>query len=287
MKKLALPLLALALPALALAGQKTMPLDRGWTLQNPSAGGNAGDRVRFIGTPQIKIAALGAGTNGTTETTSYVDDSPTGEYAPIDADVTEAADTSVYRVGTTSYKAVFAATAAANDGFKATITTDDLEANESIGMWIRASEACSSGDLQILLTDDGGARNYNIGALSAGVWTWVEVDISGLTGGTGDVVTEFGITLTTAGATAHGAFNVWLDVAYKWDADDEEALSTAIYQDGVCGVLSILTAENGVNTFTSLVEYTDYLTHYESGVDFLVWISDQSARSNAAIIAYP
>lgn len=259
------------------------------TLASDSTGGNAGAKSEIIGLPRIKLVGTGAGTNGTTETTSYTDDSSTGEYAPIDADVTEAEGSGdgVYRIGASSYKALFAGTATADDGFKRTIAGDDLEANESIGFWLYSSVTLASGDLQILLTDDGGARNFNIGAVTtANKWTWMEVDISALAGGTGDVVSEFGITLTAQGAGALGAFNLYMDGAYKWDATDEEALGAAIQQNGVLSVLAVATAAGSVNTQSALVEDTDYFVHYETGNDFIVWITDQSANSAVELIAY-
>ncbi len=258
------------------------------TLNADPTGGNAGAKSELSGLVRIKAVALGAGTNGATETTSYVDDSPTGEFAPIDADVTEAEGStdSIYKFGASSYKAAFAATAAAADGFKRTITADDLEANESIGCWLYPSVSIASGDLQILLTDDGGARNFNIGALTASKWNWTEVDISSLAAGTGNVVTEFGITLTAQGATALGAFNLYMDQCYKWDATDEEALGTAILQDGVLNVIAVATAAASANTPSVLAEGTDYFVHYETGNDFIVWMTDQSAASTLALVAY-
>ena len=227
----------------------------------------------------------GAGTNGTTETTAYVDDSPTGEFAPIDADVTEAEGSvdGVYKYGASSYDATFLATAANDDGFKATFAADDLEANESIGLLLYPTATIASGDLQILLTDDGGARNYDIGGLTADMWNWVEVDISALAGGTGDVVTEFGVTLTAQGAAALEEFSVYMDIAYKWDSTDEEALGVAIQQDGV---ISVLVAPTAGGAHSVAAELTDYFVHYESGNDFLVWITDQSANTNVSLVAY-
>ena len=173
-----------------------------------------------------------------------------------------------------------------DDGFKRTITGDDLEADASIGMWLYASEAIASADLQILLTDDGGARNFDIGAIPATTWTWLEVDISSLAAGTGDVVTEFGITLTAQGEAALSGFSLYLDQAWKWAVADEEALGAAVLQDGVLSVQSVLTATAAVHTVTDLVEGTDYITHYESGSDFIVWVTDQSARGAIALVAY-
>jgi len=258
------------------------------TISADATGGNAGAKSEVVGLPRIKFVDLAQGTNGSIETTSYVDDSPTGEYAPIDADVTEAEGSgdSIYKFGASSYKAAFAATAATGDGFRATIVGDNLEANESIGLLLYSNVSIASADLQILLTDDGGARNFNIGAISASTWTWLEVDISALALGTGDVVTEFGVTLTAQGEAALGTFNLYMDVAYKWDATDEDALGAAIVQDGVINVLTIPTAFGTNNTLGLGAELTEYFVHYETGNDFIVWITDQSANEVLALVAY-
>jgi hypothetical protein len=34
------------------------------------------------------------------------------------------------------------------------------------------------------------------------------------------------------------------------------------------------------------VEWTDFFVHYESGNDFVVWITDQSAAFPMALVAY-
>lgn len=260
-----------------------------FSVASDSAGGNAGARNTVQGLFKLKAVALGTMVNGSTETTSYMDDSPTGEYAPIDPNnVTEAEGStdSIYRIGSSSYKATFATTAAAGDGFKRTITSDDLEANESIGMWLYPTETVAANDLQILLTDDGGARNFNIGALTADQWTWVEVDISALASGTGDAVTEFGITLTSAGATNLAAFSLYVDGVWKWDADNEEALGVDLVQDGVLSLITVATAAGSANTQANQVENTDFFVHYESGNDFLVTITDESANSGVALVAH-
>lgn len=269
---------------LAVAGAAQFSADV--TLPADATGGNAGAKNELSGLPRLKLVALGTMTNGSTETTSYEDDTPDGEFAPIDADVTEALDSTIYRIGSASYKALFAATAAANDGFKRTITSDDLQNNESVGMWLYPSVTIASGDLQILLTDDGGARNVNIGALTANKWNWVEVDISSLDGTTGNAITEFGITLTAQGATNLAAFNLYMDGAWKWDASDEEALGANILADGVLAVMTTATAAGTVNTQAVPAENTDYFIHYETGNDFIVTVTDQSANSGVAVVAY-
>jgi len=272
--------------ALSVAGASTLASDL--TVSAEATGGNAGAKNEISGLPRIKLVALSTMTNGTTETTSYVDDSPTGEYAPMGGNVTEAEGSvdGIYRFGASSYKAAFADAAAQDEGFKATIAGDDLEANESIGMWLYSSVSIASGDLQILLTDDGGARNYPIGAIAPTTWTWVEVDISALNGGTGDVVSEFGVTLTAQGVAALGDFNLYLESAWKWDASDEEALGTAILQDGVLTVMAVTDAQDQTNTQSILAENTGYFVHYEAGSDFIVSVADNSALSAVALIAY-
>lgn len=259
------------------------------TLAPDATGGNAGAQTEFSGLPRLKFVGLSTMTNGATETTSYTDDSSAGEYAPIDADVTEAEGSidGIYRIGSSSYKALFAATAAAGDGFKRTVISDALASNESVGMWLYPSVAVAAGDLNLLLTDNGGARTFtNTLALPASKWTWLEFDISSLDGTTGDVITEVGVTLTTQGATNLAAFNLYMDGAWKWDAADEEALGVAILPGGVRNVLAVATAAGSVNTAAVLTENTDYFVHYESENDFIVAVTDQSANSGLAVVAY-
>ena len=67
---------------------------------------------------------------------------------------------------------------------------------------------------------------------------------------------------------------------------DEEALGVAVLQDGVLSVVSVATAAGSANTTSDLAEGTAYFTHYETGNDFIVWVTDQSAASAFALIAY-
>jgi len=72
---------------------------------------------------------------------------------------------------------------------------------------------------------------------------------------------------------------MYLDTAYVWDSADEEALGVAIVQDGILGVVN-------TETGAPLVEGTDYIVHYESGSDFIVYITDQSTADIIALVAY-
>lgn len=261
------------------------------TATEDATGGNAGAKSEIQGLPKIDLVSLGTMTNGSTETTLYTDDSPAGEWAPVDADVTESSDTTNYRGGTTSYKAAVAATAAATDGITRSITPDDLEADESIGLWFRTDTALTAGWLTLVLTDDGGARTYNLPAVvtaDINKWIWTEIDISDLTGGTGNVVSAVSILLSTAGATGLGAFNFWIDGMFKWDAADEETVGQNLVQDGVLSVLTNVNADAGTQSHekAKLAEGTDYFIHYQTGNDAIVIMTDQSTKDGIALVAF-
>jgi hypothetical protein len=251
------------------------------TLIADPTGGNAGAKSEYIGLPRIKLIGGGQGTNPASQTLPLVDDSPTGEFEPVDANVVEAEGSTdgIYKYGASSYKAAFDSSAAAGDGFLdsnlgAAGAWDDME---SAGLLLYSSVTIASGDLTLVLTDNGGARTYSIPAITAAnTWTWVEVDIS-----TGDLsaISDVAILLSSQGATNLAAFNLYVDIGYVWDSLDEEALGVAIQQDGVLGVIN-------TETGAALAELTDYIVHYESGSDFIVYITDQSAADIAALVAY-
>ena len=257
------------------------------TVEAESTGGNAGARNEYIGLPRVKWLDLGAGVNGSTETTAYIDTTPTGEWAEVDGATRVAitADTSIYRHTTNSVKIAFT-DVYTSEGVDGTIAQDDLSANESLGFWIYSSVALTSGDFAVTLDDtDGTDQSYNVPAVAASTWTWVELNIAACDA---NCNTTDGIKFlaTNQGALAHTAANIYLDGMYKWDADNEEALGVALVQDGVLSVITVPTASGTNNTLAIPAEYTDYFTHYESGNDFIVWITDQSANEALAFVAY-
>ena len=159
-------------------------------------------------------------------------------------------------------------------GLGANAAWDDVE---SAGLLIQTAVPITAGTLTLVLTDDGGARTFDIPAVTvANKWTWVEVDIA-----TGDLsaISDVAIKLSAGGAAAQGAFDLYVDIGYVWDSADEEALGVAIQQDGILGVIN-------TETGAQLVELTDYLVHYESGRDFIVYITDQSSADIAVLAAY-
>jgi len=257
----------------------------------PADGGNLGAANVLTGGINAKLVPFATMTNGSTETTVYTDDTPAAEWGAVGgtADPTDTQDATIARVGTNSLKLAWLSTAVAGDGVKATITSDNLEANESVGMWIYSTAALTAGDLTLVLTDDGGARTFNIPAVATiNKWTWVEVDVSSLAAGTGDAITEVAIKLSSAGATAHGVFTTYIDQMVKWDAADELALGVDVLDQpgAIRSVLTMTKANTGTHDMAALTEGTDYFVHRESGSDFLVQMTNQSANAGFALVLH-
>ena len=118
--------------------------------------GNAGAKHEFQGLAKIKLVSLGTMTNGTTETVKYIDSTPTGEWAEVDAGtaILITKDTTYYREGAESLKIAFTADAAAADGADGTIAGDDFSSNESIGFWIYSTVGLAAADFYIELDDN-------------------------------------------------------------------------------------------------------------------------------------
>jgi len=271
-----------------LASLRHLTITGDLTVSSDSTGGNAGARSQIIGLPKLTLAALGTMTNGTTETVAWMDTTPTGEWAEVDAgtNLTATKDTTYYRVGAESLK-LTVSTVAENDGVDATAPAqDDWSGNESFGFWIYSDEALTAGDLDLTVDDsDGTDQVYNLPEVAANTWTWVEIDISGCNANC-DTVDGVYILFTAQGAGALTDPDIYIDGVYKWDADDEETLGVNLVQDGVLSVLKVATAAGSANTPSSLAEHTDYFTHYQSGNDAVVTITDQSAGSGVAMVAY-
>lgn len=255
------------------------------TVSTDATGGDAGAKAEISGLPRIKFVALSTMTNGSTESANYMDDSPTGEWSEVDGgtNIVVSAGTDHYRVGANALKIAFT-DVVVNEGVIGTAgAQDNLSSNESIGFWVYADAAVSAGDFNLVVDDsDGTDQTYDIGAITASIWTWKEMDISGCDANC-DTMDNIKILATAQGGTTFTTLNLWFDFMWKWDAADEEALSTAILNDGV---LSVMTIPTLAGSPAVAADGTDYITHYESGSDFLVTVSDQSANSGLALIAY-
>lgn len=264
-------------------------------LSSDSTGGNLGASSTLTASLNIKLVPFATMTDGTAsvKTKSLMDDTPAGEWSAIGggtADPTPANDATYARVGTNSLKLPFLAAAVAGDGAKFTAySAENWEAQESVGMWVRSSVALTAGDVVLKTVDSTGDVSFNMPAVAANIWTWVEFDISALAAGTGDAVTNVKLALSTAGA-ALGVFNLWIDGAYKWDATEELALGVDLLDQpgSVKTVLTQVKADAGTQAhdMAALVEGTDYFVHYESGNDSIVTISDQSTKSGFGLVVH-
>lgn len=260
------------------------------TISPPASGGNLGAVNTLNAVVNSKLVPFGTIANGTTETVAYMEAASATSAVTVGVAPTDTDDTAYARIGADSIKLAWPATSVAGDGVSDTVTSDNLEGDESIGFWIRTSEVLAAGDLTLVLTDDAPAdRTFNIPAVTeANKWVWVEVDITSLAGGTGDAITAVKILLSSAGATAHGAFNVWIDGMRKWDFADELAVGAdLIDQPGaVRSFLLVVKADAGTqaHTITAAVENTDFFVHTEAGNDFLVPITDLSTYTGFALV---
>lgn len=257
-----------------------------------STGGNLGAASTYTGIVNSSLIPFAAMTNGaaSVKTKALMDDTPAGEWSAIGggtADPTPANDATFARIGTNGLKLPFLDAAVAGDGAKFTaFSGENWEAQESVGMWVRSNIALAAGDVVLKTVDSTGDVSFDMPAVATvNKWTWVEFDISGLTGGTGDAVTNVKIALSTAGA-AKGAFNLWIDGAYKWDATEELALGVDLVDSpgAVRSVLAIVKANTGTHDMAAIVENTDFFVHSESGNDFLVTITDQSTKAAFALV---
>lgn len=261
------------------------------TLNSPTDGGNGNVANEFVGVPKLRGFVAGTMTNGAAAgktVTGYIDETPAGEWT-ASTNGTDATDSSVYRKGTASLSLALTSAAVATNGMTNTLSggNEDWSDDESFGFWHRCSSATSAGDLVLRITDSvAGATSVNIPALAtADKWSWVEVNIGGVTNTSKDVLTDISIQLSSAGATAHGALTCYFDYAYKWDSTEEEAIGQNIYEDGLVALYATATLSSTANTPALLAEGTDYFVHYESGNDFVVTITDQSANSGWGVVA--
>lgn len=217
-------------------------------------------------------------TNGTTRTkVTYMDDSPSGEWTPSSAELTESDDASYYKVGAKSYKIAVSEDSAVNDEIVSTgPASEDWTGIENIGVWIYSTVALSAGDWDFRLTDGTqGDQDLDVPAVAINTWTWVNIDISGVAAGDKDDVDEVAFVVKVD----KGAHSIYFDFLARWDDDDATALTKDIIYDGIRGVDACPIAAASDMAYTAQVEYTDYFISYGAGAtDTLVVITDESAN---------
>jgi len=237
--------------------------------------------------PKVYLQGTGALTNGTLNTkTTYIDATPSGEWTSASAEITESDDATHYKEGSTSLKIAFTDAAAAGDAITNPLAggDEDWTGNESVGMWIYTDTAISAGDFDFRITDSvAGNTDTDIPAVSANVWTWVEVDISGVADASKDVITDIALVYTVD----KGAMNIYFDFMAKWDVDDETNLTKDILTDGMLSVIANPVAAATDMAWVQQTEYTDFFINYGSGAtDNLVVITDESLNSFIMNYAY-
>lgn len=271
----------------------TLRVDGGATLAGDitmsSNEGNLGAKNEFQGLIKMDLRALTVmadGTDVSTGTLELLDDTPTGEWLVTTNAVTATNDLTMYRQGTNSLITTFSTGALGGDGITNNFSSDDFTVLESIGFWVRSDKAIGVSNLYTVVIDaTANTTNFINEAIAKNEWEWIEVDITGLTGTTGDTVTQLELRMATAMVSKLPVV-LHLDYMYAWDLGSEEALGQNIITDGVLSVVTIPTAAGTANTLTQLAETTDYIIHYQSGNDAIVAVSDQSAASGIALINY-
>lgn len=259
------------------------------TVSADATGGDAGAVNQFIGVPRIRLMASAADEplDATATTFVLMDDTPIGECKPITSG-TEAADTTIYRVGAGSYKYTFAATAADNVGIDCDVTGHANAGADSLGFWLMSDVAFASGDLDATLDDGTSAEGNAVVPAYAtpNVWQWMEVDFAADCDATCADVDGVFIQATAQAPTTFNGAVLHIDAGAVWLDTAEVDLNLAIQTDGVLGVIATPEDDDAETDHAILVEWTSYFPHYESGNDFLVAIDDQSAQTWMILVAY-
>jgi len=263
------------------------------TLATDATGGNALAKNEFIGLPRIKNVGIGTMANGTTNTViTDIGDSetPATDWTAIDGDVVMSNDGTYYRQGSASLKASITVTATAGDGCTNPLANGDQDwsDDEAVGMWIRTDTAFDADDLVLQITDNGTDETITFPAVATtDVWSWIELNISGVANGDKDVITDLSIELNTGSDLIGVASNIYFDFIVKWDVGEEETLGVEIPYDGVLS-LTVIDATSSAASCANITEYTDYFVHYQTGNDAIVIITDQSDADKVglALVAY-
>jgi hypothetical protein len=226
------------------------------------------------------MQGTGTLTNGTTNGIyTYMDDSPANEWATADADMTGSDDGTYYKVGSNSLKVAIVTAASAGDVITAaTVTDEDWSARESVGFWLYSTIALTSGQLDFRVTDGTeGNTDIDIPAISAATWTWVELDITDVSGMAVNKKDDVDVISFIYTADVN-TMDLYVDFVALWDEDEETDLDEDILKDGMLKVEAQDKDEDGARTWSGLDEYTDYFINYanDSGNGNLVVMTDQS-----------
>lgn len=151
-----------------------------------------------------------AGKNGGIYTSPLVvEDCEDAWDESVDADVTESADGTDYKVGAASAKFVCAAGLGAGDIVATEVISKDLTGYDTIMAWVKSSVNLATGDWQLMLDDTASCasplKSLDLPALVAGTWTRVLLDL-GDASGLGSL-----ISIGLKQIVDKGAMNFWID----------------------------------------------------------------------------
>ena len=251
----------------------------------PTDGGNGDVQHKINGIPKISPFVVAAGkTSAQTVNTDFGDsETPNTDWTQT-ANITTSDETTIFRKGSASLKMLIASTPADTNGADNALGSGDQDwsADESFGLWVRCDTVFSAGDWYLDITDNASEDVTTAFPAygTADTWQWMELEIGSIADADKNIITDISISLSAAGATTFVAGgNCFFDYMWKWDAAEENALGLDIYEGGLLGVLSLITATGGDRTPVIEVESTDYFIHYETGNDFFVSITDLSNDS--------
>ena len=249
-------------------------------IPEPTDGGDDNISHQLQGLLKLVSVTLGVLDNGSTSV-EIIDDTPTGEWSTGDGDVTVDADTGIKRKGSNSLGIAWTADASDGDGADQTIA-GDWSALDSVGMWWRCAATVSAGDIVLEIVDSSATTEQDFPAIStADVWTWIEIDLTGVPDASLNDVTAISIDIDAGAGTAA---NCNFDVGWLWRVATEVALGHDLVTDGVLSLLAVATGQGSANTLSALTELTNFIVHYETTNDFIVMLDDQSANSGVVLI---
>ena len=169
--------------------------------EDHSGGGFTADKTLAIPAPVLSVVAA--------ESWLLVEDCEDAWNEYVQGNVTSTADGVDFKVGTASAKLAVADLAAVGRLATEAFAPLDLSPYKYLKAWVKSTVAINSGDISILLDDTPACvsplKDLNIGALAAGVWTQVTLDM-GDTAGLGAII-SVGIDMDVD----KGVFDFWID----------------------------------------------------------------------------
>jgi len=256
---------------------------------NHHNGGDQGLLTGITGRPNLKVLPVAIMTDGSADTVELLDTAESN-WTAINARTTIASTpvTGHWRVGDSCLQIDFANSAVAEDGAVMTAAVD-LQNSEFIGFWLWSSRNTNAGDFILRLDEAVDTNDVDVPEVFKNTWTWVEVDISGVTDAEMDTLITVSFMLDPGAVGDYlSPITVYLDAMFSWSDTNEIDLGVDIVDGGVLSVVMVLQAFGSVNTPVLAVEYTDYFTAYRPSAvtDIIVDIADNSLETATILLAF-